>query len=147
LPLCATFIIIHGENREVKPENEDAFMFFLQIFPFRDMLGNNWDNIMGAKKMEFDLPKISHEFGNLLTLVVGAYQVIGSRHPELGSEDYWDTMGADLNSMRNLLGTLRGITPELTAQSSGEHQKNFASVKQERYDPVIAAHGKTICQV
>lgn len=97
--------------------------------------------------MEFDLPKISHEFGNLLTLVVGAYQVIGSRHPELGSEDYWDTMGADLNSMRNLLGTLRGITPELTAQSSGEHQKNFASVKQERYDPVIAAHGKTICQV
>ena len=64
--------------------------------------------------MEADIPRLSHEFGNLLTLVVGAYTSIGSRHPELTEEAHWDSMGADLASMRKLLEYFRGVTPDIS---------------------------------
>lgn len=78
--------------------------------------------------IDMDIPKLSHEFGNLMTLITGAYQVIGNRHPELSGERYWGTLGQDLNTMRGLLEHLRGITPGIERELINE--KRLASQMQ-----------------
>lgn len=52
------------------------------------------------------LKKISHEFGNILTLINSSLQIIESSHPEVRSYKYWNSTMSDVHYMKDLVNEL-----------------------------------------
>ena len=52
------------------------------------------------------LRKISHEFGNALTLINSSLQIIESSHPEVKTFKYWDTTMEDLLYLKNIISQI-----------------------------------------
>ena len=52
------------------------------------------------------LRKVSHEFGNALTLINSSLQIIESSHPEVKTFKYWDTTMEDLVYLKNLISQI-----------------------------------------
>lgn len=52
------------------------------------------------------LRKISHEFGNALTLINSSLQIIESSHPEVKTFKYWDTTMEDIAYLKNLISQI-----------------------------------------
>lgn len=49
------------------------------------------------------LSKVTHEFGNPLTLIDSTAQLIDSRYPEVHEIKYWDQLKSDISSLSELL--------------------------------------------
>ena len=65
--------------------------------------------------------KICHEIRNPLTLLSGTLQLIESRHPEVRSFEYWDSLCQDLEYMMHLLEEF-----SLFNNSSSLHPETFS---------------------
>ena len=58
------------------------------------------------EKYELLLSAISHEIRNPVTLINSYLQLISSAHPEVGTYEYWDTVGEEMQHLKTLLGDL-----------------------------------------
>ena len=58
------------------------------------------------EKYELLLSAISHEIRNPVTLINSYLQLISSAHPEVGTFEYWDTVGEEMQHLKTLLGDL-----------------------------------------
>lgn len=67
-----------------------------------------FSNIINAINDEhtMTLRKISHEFGNALTLINSSLQIIESSHPEVKTFKYWDTTMEDIVYLKNLIAQI-----------------------------------------
>lgn len=59
-----------------------------------------------TEKYELLLSTISHEIRNPVTLINSYLQLISAAHPEVGTFEYWDTVGAEMQHLKTLLGDL-----------------------------------------
>lgn len=59
-----------------------------------------------AEKYEVLLSTISHEIRNPVTLINSYLQLIADAHPEVGSYEYWDTVGEEMQHLKILLTDL-----------------------------------------
>lgn len=59
-----------------------------------------------SKEHSMTLKKISHEFGNALTLINSSLQIIESSHPEVKSFKYWDTTMEDIAYLKTLISQI-----------------------------------------
>lgn len=58
------------------------------------------------EKYELLLSAISHEIRNPVTLINSYLQLISSAHPEVGTFEYWNTVGEEMQHLKTLLGDL-----------------------------------------
>ena len=58
------------------------------------------------EKYELLLSAISHEIRNPVTLINSYLQLISTAHPEVGTYEYWDTVGEEMQHLKTLLGDL-----------------------------------------
>lgn len=59
-----------------------------------------------TEKYELLLSTISHEIRNPVTLINSYLQLISTAHPEVGTYEYWDTVGEEMQHLKKLLGEL-----------------------------------------
>ena len=59
-----------------------------------------------TEKYELLLSTISHEIRNPVTLINSYLQLISAAHPEVGTFEYWDTVGEEMQHLKTLLGEL-----------------------------------------
>ncbi len=59
-----------------------------------------------TEKYELLLSTISHEIRNPVTLINSYLQLILAAHPEVGTYEYWDTVGEEMQHLKKLLGEL-----------------------------------------
>lgn len=83
----------------VKNENNDEILQVTSLSTVTDVskLEQNYSMI---------LKKISHEFGNILTLINSSLQIIESSHPEVRSYKYWNSTMSDVHYMKDLVNEL-----------------------------------------
>lgn len=58
------------------------------------------------EKYELLLSTVSHEIRNPVTLINSYLQLISTAHPEVGTYEYWDTVGEEMQHLKTLLGDL-----------------------------------------
>lgn len=64
------------------------------------------DSVKIEQNYTMMLRKISHEFGNILTLINSSLQIIESSHPEVRTYKYWNSTMSDVHYMKDLVNEL-----------------------------------------
>jgi signal transduction histidine kinase len=92
--LCKEVIFLEKEN------NSDDLLHVTSIGSAANDVSNMEQNY------SMILRNISHEFGNILTLINSSLQIIESSHPEVRAYKYWNSTMSDVHYMKDLVNEL-----------------------------------------
>lgn len=79
-----------GESANMIPDTTDYKILYEQL----------------KARHQFMLSQVSHEIRNPVTLVNSFLQLLESRHPELGQDDYWQKIMENMDFLKSLLNEL-----------------------------------------